>query len=99
MVYRPSKENQKITQEKYPDFHLKPIATWKTTIMSIKKVTKGSFIGYDRAFEAQHDMTIAILPIGYYDGYDFRLFNKAVGDAWQRICTYCGTHFMNLLYY
>ncbi len=73
----PSSENQKITQSKYPDFDLKPIATWKTRIMSIKQVKKGNFIGYDRAFQAPHDMRIAILPIGYFDGYDFRLFNKA----------------------
>lgn len=73
----PSQENKAITQKKYPWFDLKPILTWKTIIQSIKNVTKGSFIGYDRTFQAQHAMRIAILPIGYYDGYDFRLFNKS----------------------
>lgn len=73
----PSDENKKITQAKYADFELKPIATWKTHIMNIKQVKKGNYIGYDRAFQAPHDMRIAILPIGYFDGYDFRLFNKA----------------------
>ncbi len=73
----PSHENQTITQQKYADFKLQPIATWKTHIMNIKEVKKGSFIGYDRAFQASHDMRIAVLPIGYFDGYDFRLFNKA----------------------
>lgn len=73
----PSQENQKITHSKYPHFELKPIATWKTHIMNIKHVKKGNFIGYDRAFQAEHDMRIGVLPIGYFDGYDFRLFNKA----------------------
>ncbi len=84
----PSNENREITQQKFSDFDLKPIATWKTRIMSIKEVKKGSFIGYNRDFQASYDMRIAILPIGYFDGYDFRLFNKAsviVRDAYAPI--------------
>jgi alanine racemase len=73
----PSNENQLITQIRFPFFNLKPIATWKTHIFSIKTVKKGNFIGYDRTLQATHDMRIATIPIGYYDGYDFRLFNKA----------------------
>ncbi len=72
----PSQENKTITQKRYPGFILKPILTWKTHILAIKNVTQNSFIGYDRTFQAPHDMRIALLPIGYYDGYDFRLYNK-----------------------
>ena len=73
----PSNENKKCTQERYPHFFLTPIATWKTSILSIKHIKKGSFIGYDRTFRALCDMRIATLPVGYYDGYDFQLSNKA----------------------
>ena len=73
----PSLDNKLITQEKYPWFDLKPILTWKTTVRSIKEVSAGSFIGYDRTFQAKTNMCIAAIPVGYYDGYDFRLFNKA----------------------
>jgi alanine racemase len=72
----PSQENKTITEKRYPGFILKPILTWKTRIIAIKPITKNSFIGYDRTFQAPHDMRIALLPIGYYDGYDFRLYNK-----------------------
>ncbi len=72
----PGPENKKITQQKYPWFNLKPILTWKTSIRALRNISKGSFIGYDRTHRATQDMRIAILPIGYYDGYDFRLFNK-----------------------
>jgi alanine racemase len=72
----PSPENKIITQKKYPWFDLKPILTWKTVIRNIKQVPAGSFIGYDRTYQAPHDMLIGTLPIGYYDGYDFRLYNK-----------------------
>src|SRR5262249_40079821 len=92
----PSQENKIITQEKYPNFNLIPIATWKTRIMNIKSVPKGSFIGYNRNFQAPHDMRIAILPIGYYDGYDFRLFNKALVILHQQYAPIIGRISMNV---
>ncbi len=73
----PSPSNKKQTQKKYCWFDLKPILSWKTAIRHIKHIKAGNFIGYDRTFQATQDMRIAILPIGYYDGYDFRLFNCA----------------------
>ena len=72
----PSPANKKITQEKYPDFSLKPILTWKTSINCINTIAAGNPIGYDRTFMATRNTIIATLPIGYYDGYDFRLFNQ-----------------------
>ena len=84
----PSEENKKVTQMRYGDFNLKPILTWKTRIINIKKVKKGRYIGYDRTFQAPHDMNIATIPIGYFDGYDFRLFNKAsvlIGNQYARV--------------
>lgn len=57
---------------------LKPVLTFKTRIMEIKLIKKGMTIGYDRTFTAQKDTLIALLPIGYYDGYDFRLCNNSL---------------------
>ena len=37
--------------------------------MQVKKIKKGSFVGYGRIYEAQEDMMIAIIPIGYADGF------------------------------
>ncbi len=71
----PSPSSRKRTQEKYGWFDLRPILSWKTAIRHIRQVPAGNFIGYDRTFQAIQDMRIAILPIGYYDGYDFRLLN------------------------
>lgn len=55
---------------------LRPVLTWKTRIAQIKKVKKGSTIGYDRTYKTKEDLIIAVLPVGYYDGYDRRLSNK-----------------------
>ena len=54
---------------------LENVSSLKTTISQIKHITKGESIGYSRSHFAEHDMTIATLPIGYADGLDRRLSN------------------------
>lgn len=38
-------------------------------IMSIKRVTRGEFIGYGAEYEAKDDMLIGIVPVGFADGF------------------------------
>ncbi|MBI5753832.1 alanine racemase [Candidatus Peregrinibacteria bacterium] len=47
-----------------------PALTWKTKIAQIKKIPQGEFVGYGCTYKTTHDTTLAILPVGYYDGYD-----------------------------
>ncbi len=51
------------------DFDLKPVMTLKTSLISIKKVTKGSAIGYSGRYICKKDMLIGVGAIGYGDGY------------------------------
>ncbi len=53
---------------------LKPLMTLKTSVASVKKIYKGTSVSYGRTFEAQEDMTVATVTIGYADGY-FRDFS------------------------
>jgi alanine racemase len=53
----------------------RPILTWKTRIIQLKKIPTGSFVGYNRTYSTQRETVIAILPIGYADGYS-RLFSN-----------------------
>ncbi len=55
---------------------LKRVISWKTQIMSIKEIKKGEVIGYGMSFQAPKDMKIAILPVGYNNGYSRSLSNK-----------------------
>lgn len=55
-----------------------PALSWKTRVMETKWIKKGMSIGYDRTYIAQIDTLIALLPVGYYDGYDFRLCNNSL---------------------
>lgn len=55
---------------------LKRIFSWKTDIMDIRPVKEGEFIGYGTSFQATHNMTIAVLPLGYSNGYPRALSNR-----------------------
>ncbi len=55
---------------------LEPALTWKTIVAQVKPVKKGALIGYGCTHEMQHDGTIAVLPVGYYDGFVRSLGNK-----------------------
>jgi alanine racemase len=57
--------------------YLRNVSTLKTTISQIKIVKAGEFIGYNRKGVAQTDRVIAIIPIGYADGFNRRLGNGA----------------------
>lgn len=64
-----SKTRLSYLQTKQTVADLKPVLSWKTEISSVKSVKKGHYIGYGCTYKATHDMTIAVLPVGYYEGY------------------------------
>ena len=53
---------------------LKPSLTWKTIISQVKEVKKDALIGYGCSYQMPKDGKIAVIPVGYYDGY-VRLLN------------------------
>jgi alanine racemase len=59
-----------------PEITLMPLLTWKTRIIDIKNIKAGDAVGYHRTFIATSPMKIAILPVGYYDGYPRGLSHK-----------------------
>jgi alanine racemase len=52
---------------------LEPVLTWKTRVAQIKTVPPGATIGYGCTDLAIQVTRIAVLPVGYYEGYDRRL--------------------------
>lgn len=42
--------------------------TLYTEVMSLRKITKGTSVGYGASYTAKEDMIVATLPIGYFDG-------------------------------
>lgn len=56
-------------------YRLKNVCTLKTTILSIKTVNSGETIGYGRHTTLNEPRQIAVIPIGYADGFDRRFSN------------------------
>lgn len=54
---------------KLNDSPLKRVLTWKTDVMDIRDVSEGEFIGYGTAYQATRNMRIAVMPLGYSNGY------------------------------
>lgn len=46
-----------------------PAMQFNTAIIAINQIKAGEHVGYGSRFTAPHDMTIAVLSIGYGDGY------------------------------
>lgn len=62
---------------------LRNVCTLETTILSVKTVKAGETIGYGRHTRLTEDRTIAVIPIGYADGFD-RRFSNYGGEVWVR---------------
>ena len=54
---------------------LKNVSTLTTTISQIKKIAAGETVGYGRMGKVKKDMTVAVVRIGYADGYSRTLSN------------------------
>ena len=63
--------------------HLRNVCTLETTILSVKTVKAGETIGYGRHTTLAEDRIIAVIPIGYADGFD-RRFSNYGGEVWVR---------------
>jgi alanine racemase len=71
--------------------------TIKTKISKINPIKQGESLGYDRSFIAPKDMRIAVLPIGYADGFR-RLFGNEKGVVYieNQACAVLGNVCMDM---
>jgi alanine racemase len=53
-----------------PALELRPALTWKSRVAQIKSVDEGSYVGYGCTWRATRSSRIAVLPVGYHEGYD-----------------------------
>jgi alanine racemase len=56
---------------------LRPVLTWKTRILTVKDVPAGEAVGYMGTYITKERSRIAVLPVGYADGYPRLLSNRA----------------------
>jgi alanine racemase len=74
----PSKETYLSCLEKRRNpLSLKPVLSWKARIAQIKKVPKDALVGYGGTYKTTRPTTLAVIPVGYYDGYARSLSNSS----------------------
>jgi alanine racemase len=55
---------------------VKPILTWKTRILSLRDFDAHQPIGYGGSYVTKAPARVAVLPVGYADGYNRQLSNR-----------------------
>jgi alanine racemase len=72
----PSRETQLAARERGRRLALQPVLQWKTSVVQVKDVNAGDYVGYGLTYRASRPMKLVVLPIGYYDGYERKLSNS-----------------------
>jgi alanine racemase len=93
----PSAAVRQETLNRYPNFSLKPVLTWKAIIMALRTIPAGSTVGYDRTYTTTRTTTSALVPIGYYEGYDRRLSNNGMLVVHGKLVPIIGRVCMNVI--
>ena len=78
-----------------PTLELQPVMSFKTRIIQIKELDAGCGISYGHTFVTRRKSRIAVLPVGYADGYLRKLSNRAQVLIGGRRAPVCGRVCMN----
>ncbi|MBI5221777.1 MAG: alanine racemase, partial [Candidatus Magasanikbacteria bacterium] len=78
-------------------YQLQPALTWKTKVIEVKELSAGATIGYGQTYKAKRKIKIAVLPVGYWEGYDRRLSNRGEVLMLGQRCPIRGRVCMNLM--
>jgi len=91
-----SKETNLSAINKNIKINLKPALTWKTCVAHIKLLPQGAYVGYGCTEKLMRDSILAVIPVGYYDGFDRGL--SSIGEVLIRgvRCRVIGRVCMNM---
>jgi alanine racemase len=80
LLYGTYKHDQfyKAAQERNAEFELQPLLTLKARVLAIKEVPAQTPVGYARTCITARHTRLAVVSLGYFDGYDRRLSNNSV---------------------
>ena len=73
-----------------------PVHEIKTSIVEVQNIKNGELVGYDYRFVAKKDMKIAIVPVGYADGFDLKCVGMklCVNNKYFKVLNVCMDCFM-----
>lgn len=77
---------------------LRSAINWYSTISQVKNVKKGNSVGYGRTFITEEDIKIAIIPVGYADGFR-RALGQGIGGVFigENYCPTVGNVCMDMI--
>lgn len=58
---------------------LKDPFKFKCRVIALRHLKKGSYLGYYRSYRLKQDAQIAVIPVGFNDGFNLEVANKAAG--------------------
>lgn len=76
---------------------LHPVLTWKTMVGPMHWVPKGAPVGYGCTERVRRRTRIAVLPVGYWDGYDRKLSSAGAALVRGKRCAVIGRVCMNMV--
>jgi alanine racemase len=65
---------KKQIQEQHPEANLQPILSWKTKVGALRDIPANAYVSYDRTYQTQRPTKTAVIPVGYYESYDRKLY-------------------------
>lgn len=74
----PSRETLvSVRQRGRQEVELRPAVSWRVRVAQVREVPAGQTVGYGRAWKAMTDSRVAVLPVGYSDGWPRALSGRA----------------------
>lgn len=92
----PSDKTRLALERAGDSFGLVPVLSWKALIAQVKAVAKDEPVGYGLSERVLRDSKIAIIPVGYFDGYDRGLSGRGQVLIRGRRCKVLGRICMNM---
>ena len=75
----PSRETRLSWSMEHQDdgVHLIPVLSWKAMVGQLQPVERDESVGYGRTWTARRSSQLAVIPVGYADGYSRALGNRS----------------------
>ncbi len=93
----PSEQTQRAARKQEIAIDLQPVLAWKTRIAQIKSLPAGTPVSYGLTEVLSKRSRIAVLPVGYFDGYDRRFSSKGEVLVSGYRCKVVGRVCMNMM--
>lgn len=77
--------------------HLETVLSWRCRSQAVKALPAGAYVGYGCTWRAPRESRIAVLPVGYFDGYPRLLSGRAHVLVHGQRCPVVGRVMMNHL--